>query len=89
MGYRKQIDLKNSLVQKDKKIVTPKMDFGMAKARDLSTGAKVRSGKVLGTYFAQPNGWPLGPMNRFPIDWGATDLQILSDGMISTIDSFK
>ena len=30
-----------------------------------------------------------GPMNRFSIDWGATDLQILSDGMISTIDSFK
>ena len=40
-------------------MMTPKMDFGMAFARDLSSGAKVRSGKVLGTYFAQPNSWPL------------------------------
>ena len=30
-----------------------------------------------------------GPMNRFSIDWGATELQILSDGMIRTVDSFK
>ena len=33
--------------------------FGTANARDLSSGAKVRNGKVLGTHFAQPNGWPL------------------------------